>query len=145
MLIGGATNAGTDATNAMQRMWIGGATNAEWGMRLTRATNAKPSATNAKRGVQRMRIECATNATTPGCNKCERRTLKPSAMNAKRGATNAGSNRCFTRCNECDGVQRMRQRMRQVQRMRLRDERDYGSNGCSIGYARIVPRGAACW
>ena len=124
MLIGGATNTGTDATNAMQQMRIGGATNAEWGMRLTRATNAKPSATNAKRGVQRMRIECATNATTPGCNKCEQRTLKPSATNAKRGATNAdggatdaGSNGCFTRCNECDGVQRMRQRMRQVQRM----------------------------
>jgi hypothetical protein len=68
--------------------------------------------------VQRMQVECATNATTPGCNECE------------------------------IGVQQMRERVqqmqRQVQQMQVRDERDYGSNGCSIRGARIVPRGAVC-
>jgi hypothetical protein len=101
---------------------------------------------------------CATNAEW-GCNECEIGCngcgLSVQRMRRLRGATNAnnGVQRMRERVQQMrqrvqrmrERVQRMRQQMRRrVQRMQVRDERDYGSNGCSIGGARIVPRGAAC-
>jgi hypothetical protein len=68
--------------------------NAKWGMRLTRATNAKPSATNAKRGVQLTRVMNAKNRgcdeRQTGCNKCG---LRVQQMPQLQGATNASDER----------------------------------------------------
>jgi hypothetical protein len=71
-------------------------------------------------GVQQMQVECAANATTPGCNKCDN-----GCNECGQGGCNECGNECDDDSDGCNGCgwQRMPEN----------------------GGARFVPRGRGVW